>query len=80
MKKNNRLSIYTFLMVMVIIIYFDYFGLSLRLAMAAGDTVVIGLNYPETGPYAKQGLDQRRAADLAVVGINAAACDQKGVL
>ncbi|HIJ81248.1 MAG TPA: substrate-binding protein [Desulfuromonadales bacterium] len=34
--------------------------------------VKIGLNYPETGPYAKQGLDQKRAAELAVDEINAA--------
>lgn len=34
--------------------------------------VKIGLNYPETGPYAKQGLDQRRAAELAMEEINAA--------
>jgi ABC-type branched-subunit amino acid transport system substrate-binding protein len=39
---------------------------------AAQDVVKIGLSYPETGPYAKQGLDQRRAADLAVEEINAA--------
>jgi len=39
---------------------------------AAQEMVKIGLNYPETGPYAKQGLDQRRAADLAVEEINAA--------
>src|SRR6185369_10977260 len=39
---------------------------------AAQDLVKIGLSYPETGPYAKQGLDQRRAADLAVEEINAA--------
>jgi ABC-type branched-subunit amino acid transport system substrate-binding protein len=39
---------------------------------AAQGVVKIGLSYPETGPYAKQGLDQRRAADLAVEEINAA--------
>ncbi|MGD0584241.1 MAG: ABC transporter substrate-binding protein, partial [Oryzomonas sp.] len=39
---------------------------------AAQDVVKIGLSYPETGPYAKQGLDQRRAADMAVEEINAA--------
>jgi ABC-type branched-subunit amino acid transport system substrate-binding protein len=39
---------------------------------AAQDVVKIGLCYPETGPYAKQGLDQRRAADMAVEEINAA--------
>src|SRR6478672_2649859 len=38
---------------------------------AAQDVVKIGLNYPETGAYAKQGLDQRRAADLAAEEINA---------
>jgi len=39
--------------------------------LAAQEIVKIGLNYPETGPYSKQGLDQRRAADLAVEEINA---------
>jgi ABC-type branched-subunit amino acid transport system substrate-binding protein len=39
---------------------------------AAQEVVKIGLSYPETGPYAKQGLDQRRAADLAVEEINTA--------
>lgn len=38
----------------------------------AEEVVKIGLNYPETGPYAKQGLDQKRAADMAVEDINAA--------
>lgn len=38
----------------------------------AAEVLKIGLNYPETGPYAKQGLDQRRAADLALEEINAA--------
>lgn len=40
----------------------------------AADSVVVkvGLNYPETGPYAKQGLDQKRAAEIAVEEINAA--------
>ncbi|MEI7817697.1 MAG: ABC transporter substrate-binding protein, partial [Desulfuromonadales bacterium] len=33
--------------------------------------VKIGLNYPETGPYAKQGLDQKRAAEIAIEEINA---------
>jgi ABC-type branched-subunit amino acid transport system substrate-binding protein len=38
----------------------------------AQDVVKIGLSYPESGPYAKQGLDQRRAADIAVEEINSA--------
>lgn len=38
----------------------------------AEDTVKIGLNYPKTGPYAAQGLDQWRATELAVEEINAA--------
>jgi ABC-type branched-subunit amino acid transport system substrate-binding protein len=33
--------------------------------------VKIGLNYPETGAYSKQGLDQKRAAEIAVEEINA---------
>lgn len=39
---------------------------------AEAGIVKIGLNYPETGPYAKQGLDQKRAAELAAEEINAA--------
>lgn len=39
---------------------------------AFGDgTVKIGLNYPKTGPYSIQGLDQWRAAELAIEEINA---------
>jgi ABC-type branched-subunit amino acid transport system substrate-binding protein len=34
-------------------------------------TVKVGLNYPKTGPYATQGLDQWRAATMAVDEINA---------
>lgn len=37
---------------------------------ADSGVVKIGLNYPETGPYAKQGLDQKRAAEIAVEEIN----------
>ncbi len=37
----------------------------------AGDVVKIGLNYPKSGPYSVQGLDQFRAASLAVEEINA---------
>jgi ABC-type branched-subunit amino acid transport system substrate-binding protein len=40
--------------------------------MFAADPVRIGLNYPRTGPYATQGLDQLRAAELARDEINAA--------
>ncbi len=35
------------------------------------DMVVIGLISPELGPYGKEGLDQRRAAEMAVEEINA---------
>lgn len=37
---------------------------------SSDDTVRIALNYPETGPYIAQGLDQWRAAELARVEIN----------
>jgi ABC-type branched-subunit amino acid transport system substrate-binding protein len=40
-------------------------------AAAADNVVKIGLNYPETGSYSKQGLDQLRAADIAMEEINA---------
>ncbi len=40
-------------------------------ALADG-TVKIGLNYPKTGPYSVQGLDQWRASELAVEEINSA--------
>ena len=36
----------------------------------AQDTIKIGLNYPKTGPYAVQGLDQLQAAEMAVTEIN----------
>ncbi len=38
----------------------------------AADEAKIGVNYPETGPYAKEGADQKRAAELAAAEINAA--------
>ena len=37
---------------------------------AAEDKVKIGLNYPKTGPYSVQGLDQWQATELAVEEIN----------
>jgi len=45
---------------------------SLIPAVAVADVVKIGLNYPKTGPYSVQGLDQWRATELAVNEINAA--------
>lgn len=36
------------------------------------ESVKIGMNYPKTGPYAVQGLDQWRATEMAVEEINAA--------
>lgn len=36
------------------------------------NVVTIGLNFPQTGPYADEGADQRRGADLALDQINAA--------
>ncbi|MCP4581522.1 MAG: ABC transporter substrate-binding protein [candidate division Zixibacteria bacterium] len=41
--------------------------------VAFGEGIVkVGLNYPKTGPYEVQGLDQWRAAQMAVEEINAA--------
>lgn len=42
------------------------------LSCMADNLVNIGLNYPETGAYSIQGLDQLRAATLAVEEINSA--------
>ncbi|MCM2322884.1 MAG: ABC transporter substrate-binding protein [Oligoflexia bacterium] len=39
-------------------------------ASALADSVKLGLNYPKTGPYAVQGLDQLQAAGLAIEEIN----------
>lgn len=55
-----------------ILLFFIILGTGPRPGLSAEEMVVIGLNYPETGPYAKMGLDQRRAADLAVEEINGA--------
>jgi len=44
----------------------------MALSVFAAGTVKIGLNYPKTGPYSVQGLDQWRAAELAVAEINSA--------
>lgn len=44
----------------------------LFVSFAAAETLKIGLNYPKTGPYAVEGLDQLRATELAVEEINAA--------
>ena len=35
-----------------------------------GDTVKIGFNVPQTGPYAEEGLDELRAQELAVEHLN----------
>lgn len=42
------------------------------MAFASQDTIKIALNYPETGPYRKEGKDQWKAAYLAKNEINAA--------
>lgn len=47
-------------------------SLLLAVTVPTEDVIKIGLNYPETGPYAKQGLDQRRGAEMAAEQINAA--------
>ncbi len=41
-------------------------------AVADAEPVKLGFNYPKTGPYAVQGLDQLQAAQMAVEEINGA--------
>jgi ABC-type branched-subunit amino acid transport system substrate-binding protein len=48
------------------------FAMVLASNILAGETVKVGLNYPETGPYSIEGLDQFRAATMAVEEINKA--------
>jgi len=48
----------------------------LNIPVQGEETVKIGLNYPQTGPYAAQGLDQFQAATMAAEEINA----QGGIL
>ncbi len=55
----------TLLVVIVIL------GIFSAMAFAA-ETVKVGLNYPKTGPYAVQGADQWRAAQMAADEINQA--------
>jgi branched-chain amino acid transport system substrate-binding protein len=66
MKKSR--SMVTALAVMVTALVFASFSVN----FAEADVVKIGLNYPKTGPYMVQGLDQMRATRLAVEEINAA--------
>jgi len=40
-------------------------------SLMAGEVIKVGLNYPKTGPYSVQGLDQFRAATMAIDEINA---------
>jgi ABC-type branched-subunit amino acid transport system substrate-binding protein len=57
---------------LVVLIISGMFLFATGVSVFAEETVKIGLNYPETGNYAKQGIDEKRAADLAVEEINAA--------
>lgn len=66
--KKRKISL-TCTIIMLSLMSFCLLGL--QPAISADEVVKIGLNYPETGPYAKQGLDQRRAAELAMEEINA---------
>ncbi len=59
-----------FLSVLPAVCFTALIGFSYQAAADQG-VVKIGLNYPETGPYAKQGLDQKRASEIAVEEINA---------
>ncbi|MBI5419163.1 MAG: ABC transporter substrate-binding protein, partial [Deltaproteobacteria bacterium] len=69
MKSNVRKG-FTFIVVMLSVAVLCLGGTPP--AFSADEVVKIGLSYPETGPYSKQGLDQRRGAELAMEEINAA--------
>jgi ABC-type branched-subunit amino acid transport system substrate-binding protein len=57
---------------MKLMVFLVLCGFFSGMAAQAQDVVKIGLNYPETGPYSAQGLDQLRAAQMAVEEINGA--------
>lgn len=69
MRRVEKRILYTFFVLALILCASIAFAQD---AAKPQETVKIGLNYPETGPYAKQGLDQKRAAELAAEEINAA--------
>ncbi len=56
----------------VVLIMSGLFLIVTGVPVFADEIVKIGLSYPETGPYAAQGLDEKRGADMAVEEINAA--------
>jgi ABC-type branched-subunit amino acid transport system substrate-binding protein len=64
MEKLKRKRIVLVLLSMLLVLGFT--------TVSFADVVKIGINYPKTGPYWIQGLDQIRAAKMAVEEINAA--------
>jgi len=59
--------------VVQMIVLVVFMSLSVQASVwAVSDEVKIGLNFPKTGPYSVQGIDQWRAASLARDEINAA--------
>lgn len=54
------------------VLFIILLAFTFMITVTAMAKVKIGLNYPKTGPYSVQGLDQWRAANLAVDEINAA--------
>jgi branched-chain amino acid transport system substrate-binding protein len=67
MDENKRLSVFSVALLTVALVCFG----GNQPAKAEQGEVVIGLNYPGAGPYAKQGQEQKRAAELAAEEINA---------
>lgn len=58
LKLNLRLAV-------LLVVWWGWAGV-----VAAEDTVKIGLNYPQTGPYAVEGQEQLQAAQMAIEEIN----------
>ena len=57
---------------LVVLIISGMFLLATGVSVYAEEIVKIGVSYPEAGPYAKMGLEAKRAGDLAVEEVNAA--------
>jgi len=59
------------LLLVISLLAFGAHGLWAQEASSNGDTIRIGINVPLSGPYKNQGIDQKRAYQLAIKQINA---------
>ncbi len=66
---------YTMKALKIVLFVFSLIAI-MAISVLAEGTVKIGLNYPKTGPYSVQGLDQWRATELAVAEESSSASEE----